>query len=468
MHSTPPADNPRRAIGDPLAIGIVAALTALTVALGVLRLDDRSIWLDEGNSIWYALHTWRALLDQIVHFDPNMSFYYWLLWFWRHLFGSGVFAMRALSVVFAALTVPAAYILGRRMFDTRAGVVTAALVVVNGFFLTYAQEARAYALVTLLVTISSYFFYGQLATFTRRDSVGYVVLSALAFYAHFFAAFVILSQAAYLVWLKRRDAFQRRWLAQYAAIVLLILPILYPAISQRERNTGWFPAPSWSTFFETLRSLAGGTNALLLVYGAIGVGAVVLAIRSPVLRPPLGFLATWLVLPIALAFAISLLNPILLPKYLIVSFPALMVLGGCVLTNLPRPIGVALAVVFVGLSILGIHRWYDRPPVTNWKAVADYIATDTHHGDGVILHSVWFPYEYYADRSGRERPVRIAQLNEETLKSITHPRVWLVFANADNAPPLIRAALEKKGYATITERSFGEDLRVELMARRAG
>src|SRR5438132_13485347 len=89
----------------------LASITAATAAVCFLRLGSRSIWGDEAVSISYALRSLHGLAAS-VRTDPNMCLYYAALWVWMRVFGDGVDAVRALSVVFAAATVPVVDALG--------------------------------------------------------------------------------------------------------------------------------------------------------------------------------------------------------------------------------------------------------------------------------------------------------------------------------------------------------------------
>jgi uncharacterized membrane protein len=68
------------------------------------------------------------------------------------VFGSGEADTHALSVAFAILTVPAAWLGARALFGDRAAWIAALLAAINPFLTYYAQETRMYALVALLST----------------------------------------------------------------------------------------------------------------------------------------------------------------------------------------------------------------------------------------------------------------------------------------------------------------------------
>ncbi|MET0939279.1 MAG: glycosyltransferase family 39 protein, partial [Gaiellaceae bacterium] len=196
---------------------VVAALMLVTAVAGSLHLGYRGLSLDESVSLRRAGESWSHLRSTITGEDPNMGIYYVLLKLWSGAFGDGVLAARSLSIVFAILMVPVVYALGTQLFDRRAGLAAITLLALNAYFLRYAQEARAYSLVTLLVTVSSYAFVVSLTRPRLSLRAVYVASSALAFYAHFFAAWVILAQLIVLIATRPR-LIDRAWVITYGAI----------------------------------------------------------------------------------------------------------------------------------------------------------------------------------------------------------------------------------------------------------
>lgn len=119
-----------------------------------------------------------------------MSLYYVLLRIWLRFKpqdASSEFYIRSLSVVIAVGTIPAIYWLARQLYDRRVGLVAATLLTFNAYSVRYAQEARSYALFLLLATLSSGFLIALVREPVRRNRVGYVLVSVLAVYAHFYA-----------------------------------------------------------------------------------------------------------------------------------------------------------------------------------------------------------------------------------------------------------------------------------------
>src|SRR3990172_582588 len=156
------------------------------------HIDNQSVWLDEAFSVAVADLNWRNFFHLLSFREANHGFYYILLKVWLPL-GKSEFAIRELSAVFAIASVPVFYSLGSRLFDTRAGLIAALFLSVNAFFIEFAQEARGYSLLLLLVVASTYYFIKTIDQSCWINKLGYVIMSTLALYTHFFAALVFIA-----------------------------------------------------------------------------------------------------------------------------------------------------------------------------------------------------------------------------------------------------------------------------------
>ena len=135
----------------PRAAVAVAVLVVVTLLLRTTALHAR-FWIDEGLTVGVASHPF-ADIPSLLREDGSPPLYYLLLHVWMSVFGNGEADTHGLSVAFAALTVPVAYLLARRLYDARVGLATALLFALNPFLTYYAQETRMYALVALLSVV---------------------------------------------------------------------------------------------------------------------------------------------------------------------------------------------------------------------------------------------------------------------------------------------------------------------------
>ena len=175
-------------------------LLASGTIIRFLYLTRKAFWFDESFSVEVARISWGNFLHLLWWREANMSLYYVLLRIWLQ-FGYSEFYIRSLSVVISAATIPAIYWLARLLYDRRVALIAAALFTFSAYSIRYSQEARSYALFLLLATLSSGFLIALVREPVRRNRVGYVLISILAVYAHFYALLLLAAHWLSLRWL---------------------------------------------------------------------------------------------------------------------------------------------------------------------------------------------------------------------------------------------------------------------------
>jgi mannosyltransferase len=423
----------RSSAGCPTRVSVaVFLLFLLALVLGFFRLGAKSIWLDESASIDHAHSDLESLVRVLGGRDPNMGLYYVALRVWVAAFGESEFAVRSLSVLFAALAVPALYFVGARLFGRAAAAAAALLLAIDEFFIKYAQEARSYSLVVLLVTLSSYFFVVELERPSKRTRAAYVLTSALAVYAHYFALYVLLVQLLTAVALRRGAALNRQWLTAGAAIVLLCAPEAAAGARKGTGGINWISQPNVHTLARALLDLAGGSRAVLVVFLLGGCYAATLAAREGE-RWRFGFAGAWLVVPILLSFAVSFARPMFISYYLIVSLPALVLVAAAGLTRVPGHLfATVLMIGLVSLSAFQLAAWYKQQGSEDWRGATEYILAAARPGDGIVFYPSYArkPFDYYERRQGQAGPERLDRYGQ--LKALReNPRIWLVLRGSD-------------------------------------
>ena len=184
------------------------ALPAIVTAGFLLRfptLDQQSFWFDEAITHWLVTKDLTAMLDSVTESEQTPFLYYLAEWGWRQLWGAGEVGLRSLSALCGIAAIPIAYLAGLQVGSRRVGLISALLVATNPLLVWYSQEARSYALVVPLVTAGLLFFLRSLKSGRRMDIAGWTGFSLLALATHYFAAFVILTEAVWLL-VARRDA----------------------------------------------------------------------------------------------------------------------------------------------------------------------------------------------------------------------------------------------------------------------
>jgi mannosyltransferase len=440
----------------------VVGLVALQAFLSFHALAAKSIWLDEAVSVSYATDGLANLWHVVSSADPNMSLYYAGLDLWARIGGTSAFAVRSLSAVCAVLTVPVVIALGREMFGWAEGLIAGLLISTSAFLLQYAQTARSYTLLVLLVTASTYCFVLELKRPTRLSAVGYVLASSLAFYAQYFAAYVLLVQVLTVLAVERRAALSRRRVAIAGAVAVACAPGLY-FVAHAPNQLTWISKPTLADLPAFFVTLSGGVAVLAVVLGVLAIYALVTSARAAPNRGSarwsVPFLAASVLAPVALTFLVSLVRPTFIPRYLIITLPAFMLIAAVGLVRLPRVLAAPLLVAIAGLSAYGVSQWYTAPGSENYRAAVGYVIEHQHPGDGYMAYPVGAadPVAYYIDRAGSARPTAIASVSADGSASAPR-RVWLVVRDFDvHLQPALFRSVENSfvaGYIRTSTRRF--------------
>lgn len=391
----------------------VLALTAVGAALRFATLDRQSFWLDELVTVSLLRMDFGDMLDAVPESEATPYLYYVLAWGWAQMFGLGEVGLRSFSALVGAAIVPVAYGAGSALVSRRVGLIAAALVSVHPFLVWYAQEARSYSLLAFLTACSLLYFGRALRAPARLALLGWAVSASLAIATHYFALFLVVPEA---VWLLARSRPRRpATLASLlpAAVLLLHVPLL-----DRQRGAG--EAVSETSL---LRRLVGIPKDLVVGYSfpaeilgsavaaaLVLVGLVLLAARSaPELRRralvPGGLAAFTIAVPAVLALVGA--DYVVARNTLLAVVPASVCVAAGYATN---RLGIAAAGVLCALSLaivlsVSLDQRYGR---TDWRGVAERLETPTVERAIVVTpymsRSLWSPYLPGLDEPQVEAP----------------------------------------------------------------
>jgi hypothetical protein len=210
------------------------AVTLLAALARLPTLGQQSYWLDEGYTVRLLRMSFSGMLHAIPRTESTPPLYYALAWGWTRIFGDAEFGLRSLSALAGIATAPVAWAIARRLAGPRAAAIAGLLVAVSPLLVWFSQEARSYALATLLATVSVLCVVGWLQG--ERDGWlgGWALAAALGLATHYFVAFIVAPELV-LLWRGRRAA--RRRLVAAVALVAIVGCALVP-LALAQRGTG--------------------------------------------------------------------------------------------------------------------------------------------------------------------------------------------------------------------------------------
>lgn len=351
-------------------------------------------WIDEALTVGIAQQP-VGEIPSLLRLDGSPPLYYLALHAWMRIFGDGEVATHALSLVFATLCVPVAFLAGRSLFDLRTGYMAAVVAAASPFLTHFARETRMYSLVTLLALVVSSSFVHAFVRGSRRGLVAFVVGLVALVYTHNWGLYVLAAAALALVpaaiAADRPIALLRRGAFSLGAVVLAYLPWALVLAAQIDA-TG---AP-WS-FTPAVRQLVSEVAALVRDERVLFVLLVVVAAglldswRRP--RSADGAaawaLAIFVAAPIGLGWLAAHVEPSWATRYLAVVVGPLLLLVGFGLARAGSAGFIALAVAVVlwiqPLTRLEGNVRYALDAKSDAKALAASLDRRLADGDLVIV-----------------------------------------------------------------------------------
>jgi mannosyltransferase len=258
---------------------VFATAGALVVAGVVLRFWARSdMWLDEALTLNIARLP-LSHLDAALRRDGAPPLYYVLLHFWTGAFGTSDTAVRALSGVLGCLTLPFAWVAGKRLGGRTVAAAALVLMATSPFAVRYSTENRMYALMILLTAMGVVALQRALERPRPGNLIAIGLCVAGLLYSHYWSLYLV---GVTMLWL----AFEARWgpvprrrgataalVAAFAGCVAFV-PWL-PAFSYQLAHTGtpWAEPASFVALVNAVSSFGGGPTSqgrgLALMYFAL-------------------------------------------------------------------------------------------------------------------------------------------------------------------------------------------------------
>lgn len=247
----------------------VAAITALAAVLRFATLDGQSFGHDEAITVDRLEPGLLDTLDAVRLQESTPPLYYALAWAWTQLFGEGEVGVRSLSALAGTAAVPVVYLAARTLATRRVGLIAALLVAVHPMMVWFSQEARAYSLLVLMSALSLLFFARALERPTTGNLGGWAAASALALVTHYFAVFLVVAEAA---WLVARVVPRRRAVVAVGAVGAAGVAVAPLALAQADERVGWIAA---TPFGERVRDIGSHYVAGVPVADLSGAAAAV-------------------------------------------------------------------------------------------------------------------------------------------------------------------------------------------------
>ena len=298
---------------------IPIGLFLLNFIVKFIYIDYGDIAGDEPFTLFYA----QVGMDQfgeMLERENNPPLFFMLTHFWIKFFGIEATSVRMLPLIFSALTAPFIYLIGKRFFNLKTGLVAALLFTFSSHSIYYAHETRVYSLFGLLTTTSMFGFLSMMKNQKSKGSFWlFIISNALLIYSHFFGFFVFAVQVISLLLIPQ---FRKRWKKVsfgFLIVLALYLPYLPTFISRFLASKGgtWVAEPTIKSLYYVLKDFSNVpiTTVFYVLIIAFGVIYTIYK-KSDKISPYAKSVFIWFLFPYLSMFLVSFKLPMFIERYL--------------------------------------------------------------------------------------------------------------------------------------------------------
>ncbi|MGI8809704.1 MAG: glycosyltransferase family 39 protein [Acidimicrobiales bacterium] len=348
-----------------------------------------------------ALVRGEGTIDYLRDAPPSYSAPYYAmthLWLAVTPFGPDEVGLRMLSLVAAVGAVAVFTRAVTRLAGDRAGLIAGLILATNPFVVSYAGEARGYAL-ALLTTALAALGLARWLDGEPRALLLYGLAAGAAGLAHWFALLVPAAFAAAAVVLRRRQAVPVGLATAAAALPALAIVGIALANGVGGSGAEWIRDVGWAVPRLVWRSWTGGHLVLLVAMGvAVVAGAV--GGRPGADREARVVALCWVGLPVAAVTVAETVHPVYVDRYLLPAVVGLAVLAALGIARCsPRWLPLALGTLLV-LSVTATVSNLGQRPREDVRGAVATVAAGHRPGEPVVAAARWdaLGLEHYARR----------------------------------------------------------------------
>jgi len=210
---------------------LLAGITIFLVLGAFLRLTrlNADLWLDEGYTwVETSTNTFGALFHNLANAHTGSErlapLYYFLVYFWRDLFGDSEASLHLLSILMSVASLVLLVDAARRLFGEGAALWAAAVGGSSAFLVAYGGFIRPYALVILFTCVVVDAWAADCTSVrSRKGPIGWCAVGAAGLMAGIALSFIPLTMMALCDWRLRSD--WRRWVLLWGPSAALSIPV---------------------------------------------------------------------------------------------------------------------------------------------------------------------------------------------------------------------------------------------------
>ena len=342
-----------------------------------------------------------------------------MLYAWAQ-FGSSEFYLRSLQAIAGTLGILLIFLISREIFNEKVGLLSALIFSLSPEHIRFAQEFRGYAIATLFVMASFYFFVKAIKQDKNKYWFFYALFGILTPNTDYFAgAYLAAVFLFFIINIKKYKHILKKFIFIESLMLIFVLPNIFPFLIQASIAPFWAEAslsPLWKIliipynfyvftlghyqpYMANFSWKVGLRHLplLLIIFGFITYFFIKALIPLKKNSEKILLLLV-LFVPFIIAYIISSLSYFSLEPYhfLAVSFPYYIFIAKGIFSVKNKKLFTIAIISIIAISLVSINAYYssEKP---SWKAAADYIKENEKQGDAVGIFPLFLsvPFEYY-------------------------------------------------------------------------
>jgi 4-amino-4-deoxy-L-arabinose transferase-like glycosyltransferase len=465
--SAPPVAAWRRAV--PLL-----AILAFGAALRLWRLGLEGLWTDEMIAAYASnpAESLRRTYDVLHFWDQTPPLYPVLLWGWFKILGYTELNARLFSVLGGVLSLAAIHTLVRDHHRRGTALLVTWLAAVTPYHVYFSREVRSYIWALLLGTVVLITFLRQRRAY-RTGATQWLFIGGTGLFllASYFSFFVIAALLALLLLDRIRGAegvHLGRWARDFALAALLYAPWVVPfarILGFHNAAGGSTPAPTYLLqVAEVFTGANAGGWAAAVLWGAVTAWWLHRG-RQRAGATDGGRVTIDAAILFAVAFVLMYLKSIggrnilngFMYSYVIVLYPAFLLILAGLLDNLPTTVRHATTVSLMALMAMHPAEWrrlsYHKKLSEPYREMAAHVAA-SHARQAPILCAAPHIQEFYFQAAGL-RGQLVAQRDLPRQVSVERtPQLWVLDSYDRQAEEMLRRLADRFVVTVLERHSF--------------
>ncbi|MFB3895692.1 MAG: glycosyltransferase family 39 protein [bacterium] len=445
-------------------VGLIAIIL-LGTGLRIYHLGTEDFWVDE----IYTIQTAQIPLSTvtIAQLEPRdlLHFVYdfIIMHFWVK-FGTNPWTVRLFSALVGIASIGLIYLIGKKLFDAKIGLLSALFLTLSSYHIYYSQEACAYAVQVLFILGMVYYF---ISGFQDNKVSSWIMFTMVTVLGIAVREFTILTWVALTIYaivsitiLNRKPNRFGIWLGSQLLIVIacIIGLLLYYNRLGAMSYGDWLSQPTFFDLGKTFDYFSLGwvywtlpniiQTAIVPLFIFILLFSLVTlhqseSVNVAVDRNP-GLMLCWslFAIPLILFYLISFKKPIFIAyRYLIIMLPFFYLLIAYAISKISQTIirYIILAILISSMSVgtIAYHHVVKKIP---WSKIAGVIDQKAQPNDLILIYEEFWKHglQYYLKSSIPIRPVYVWQDLPTALDSATkgYNRTWLITVTNSEPKPV--------------------------------